>query len=473
MPGKILILDSVPTNRIVLKVKLSTAFYQVVLASSLQDARLLIRRGAPDLILIGTTATDSDAGLAQCQALKQAAPSAAIPILMMTDDASRSFRKQALAAGADHVFCKPVDESALLARIRALLRLREGEEDAALHQRTTGALGFAEAQTAFTGPARVLFATPDSRTALTWRNRLKPLAPYHLDHKPISEALRGIGRLSAPDTFVIALDDQAPEDGLRLLAEIRARSATRHSGVLVVLSRGSTRAEIDALDLGANDVMEDGFDAEEMALRLASIIKRKRFRDGLRRNLREGLEAAVTDPLTGLYNRRYALPHLERLAAFSARGNRDFAVMVADLDHFKAINDRYGHAAGDAVLVSVAQRLRKGLRPVDLLARIGGEEFLIVLPATSRSGARDKADELCRLIGDDPVTLKKKDLRIPVTVSIGVAMARDHTGTTQASGAALLEEADQALYRAKSTGRNQVLLTKPGKDRDNAAALGQ
>ena len=473
MPGKILILDGVPTNRIVLKVKLSAAFYQVVQANTLKDAQLLIRRGAPDLILIGTTASDCDNGLAQCRALKQAAPSASIPVLMMSDDVSRAFRNQALSAGAEHVFAKPVDESALLARIRALLRLREGEDDVALQQRSNQALGFAEAPTSFDGPAHVLFATPDSRTALTWRNRLKPIVPYQMGHKPLSEALRGIGRLSSPDSFVIALDNQAPEDGLRLLAEIRARSATRHSGVLVVLPPGSTRAEIDALDLGANDVMEDGFDAEEMALRLAAIIKRKKFRDGLRQNLRDGLEAAVTDPLTGLYNRRYALPHLERLTEFSARGKRDFAVMVADLDHFKAINDRYGHAAGDAVLVAVAERLRKGLRPVDLLARIGGEEFLIVLPATSRSAARDKADELCRLIGDEPVTLKKQDLRIPVTVSIGVAMARDHAATGDTSGASLLEEADRALYRAKSTGRNQVLLTDPNKSRDDAAALGQ
>ena len=471
MPGKILILDSVPTNRIVLKVKLSAAFYQVVQASTLKDAQLLIRRGTPDLILIGTTAPDDGDGLALCRALKQAVPSAPIPVLMMTDDASRAFRKEALAAGADHVFCKPVDESALLTRIRALLRLREGEEDVALQHRTTQALGFAESQAGFEGPARILFATPDSRTGLTWRNRLKPLAPYHMDHKPIGEALRGIGRLSSPDTFVIALDDQAPEDGLRLLAEIRARAATRNSGVLVVLPPGSNRAEVDALDLGASDVMEDGFDAEEMSLRLASIIKRKRFRDGLRQNLREGLEAAVTDPLTGLYNRRYALPHLERLAEFGGHGNREFAVMVADLDHFKTINDRYGHAAGDAVLVSVAERLRKCLRPVDLLARIGGEEFLIVLPAITRKAASDTAAELCRLIGETPVTLKKKDLQIPVTVSIGVAVAGDHFDATENSGAALLEEADRALYRAKSTGRNQILLTGPGKDHGGVEVL--
>ncbi|WP_164727009.1 diguanylate cyclase [Shimia sediminis] len=473
MPGKILILDSVPTNRIVLKVKLSAAFYQVVQANTLKDAQLLIRRGLPDLILIGTAAAGDDDGLAACKALKKAAPSAGIPLLMMSDDSSRAFRKQALEAGADHVFAKPVDESALLARIRALLRLREGEEDVALPHRTSQALGFAEAQAGFDGPAQVLFATPDSRTALTWRNRLKPLVPYHMAHKPVSEALRGIGRLSSPDSFVIALDEKAPEDGLRLLAEIRARAATRHSGVLIILPPGCDRAEVDALDLGASDVMEDGFDAEEMALRLATIIKRKRFRDGLRQNLRDGLEAAVTDPLTGLYNRRYALPHLERLAEFSAHGNRNFAVMVADLDHFKAINDRYGHAAGDAVLVNVAHRLRDGLRPVDLLARIGGEEFLIVLPATSRAVASAKAAELCRLIGETPVTLKKKDLCIPVTVSIGVAMARDHLNAVDASGAALLEEADQALYRAKSTGRNQVLLTGPGNAGGSAAAARQ
>lgn len=459
MPGKILILDNVPTNRIVLKVKLSSAFYQVVQASTLTEALLLIRRSMPDLILIGTAAAGEGGALKNCAALKKATPGTEIPVLMISDDGSGAFRRQALAAGADHVFSKPVEEAPLLARIRALLRLREVENDLSFSDRNSLVTGLAEtAQASFEGPTNVLFATPDVRTAISWRSRLKPLVPYGLSHKPLRETLQGIGHIDAPDSFVIALDASAPEEGLRLLAEIRARPATRNSVVLVVLPEGHGESQVNALDLGASDVMVDGFNAEEMALRLATIIKRKRFHDRLRKNLREGLEAAVTDPLTGLHNRRFAIPHLERLAEFSRRGKRDFAVMVADLDHFKTINDRFGHAVGDAVLIDVAARLRSALRPVDMLARIGGEEFLIVLPATGREAARRKAAELCQLIGETPVPINKKDLHVPVTISIGVAMARDCSKYADASGTTLLEEADAALYRAKSTGRNQILV---------------
>ncbi|WP_299349959.1 diguanylate cyclase [uncultured Shimia sp.] len=472
MPGKILIFDSVPTNRIVLKVKLSAAFYQVVQAGTLKEVQMLVRRGAPDLILIGNVASGTRERLEDVRVLRQTAESMQIPILMIAEHVSRDLRVKALKAGADHIFEKPVDESALLARIRALLRLREANEDLSPRARVAQSLGFAEASPpAFETCAQVLFATSEARLGLSWCTRLKPIVPYALSHKPVAEALQGLQRLSAPDSFVIALDEATPEDGLRLLAEIRARAATRNCGVLVVVPLGCDSAQTDALDLGASDVMTEGFDPEEMSLRLAAIIKRKRLRDTLRRNVREGLEAAVTDPLTGLHNRRFALPHLDRVAEFSRRGHHNFAVMVADLDHFKAINDRYGHTTGDAVLVAVAERLREALRPIDLLARIGGEEFLIVLPATTLETARFTATQLCARIGEDPVHLKKKDLQVPATISIGVALAQDNARGALYSGADLLDEADRALYRAKSTGRNQVFFTSQSAPNASGAAM--
>lgn len=461
MPGKILILDSVPTNRIVLKVKLSSAFYQVVQAGTLKEALALIRRSPPDLVVIGSGQCREDA-LNACKTLKASAFGADVPVLLLNEHPVREFFLDALRAGADHVFAKPVDEAALLARIRSLLRARDTQDDLRLRDRTSRALGFAEvAQSDFDGRASILFATPDSATGLCWRNKLKPLVPYAMTHKPLRDALQGLGRISAPDGFVVALDASAPDEGLRLLAEIRSRTATRDAGVLVVMPTGCEAVQVDALDLGANDVMVGGFDPEEMALRLATIIKRKRLRDRLRRNVKEGLEAAITDPLTGLFNRRYAIPHLKRIAEFSGRSKRDYAVMIADLDHFKSINDRFGHAAGDVVLSTIAQRLRTTLRPVDLLARIGGEEFLIALPATGREKASDIAVNLCEVVGSHPVAITNKDLQIPVTISIGVAMASDHIESKEDFGTSLLEHADRALYGAKATGRNQVTLESP------------
>ncbi len=465
MPGKILILDNVATNRIVLKVKLSTAFFHVVQASSLHEAQTLIRRSAPDLIVIGTGPDDKDS-LKACKILHSPSPGLIIPILILSEHPTRKFFLEALRAGAHHVFASPVDEAALLARIRSLLRARDAQDDLRLRDRATRVFGFAEtAQAEFDRPAQIFLATPEADTGLRWRDRLRPIVPYAMSHKPVREALRGMGRIVAPDAFVVALGENCPEEGLRLLAEIRARPSTRNAGILVVLPQTCDALQVNALDLGANDVMIGTFDAEEMALRLATIIQRKRLRDRLRRNVQEGLEAAVTDPLTGLFNRRYALPHLKRIAEYSRQESSDYAVMVADLDHFKTINDRFGHSAGDAVLKAIAQRLRDSLRPVDLLARIGGEEFLIVLPATGRTEATEVASRLCMLVGSTPVAIKSRDLQIPVTISIGVAMASDHLGISGEKGGdlgtGLLERADRALYGAKSTGRNQVTLDTP------------
>jgi two-component system cell cycle response regulator len=188
--------------------------------------------------------------------------------------------------------------------------------------------------------------------------------------------------------------------------------------------------------------------------------------DQLRATVRTGLKAAVSDPLTGLHNRRYAMPHLARVAEHAAATGRSFAVMVADLDHFKQINDLYGHSAGDAVLVEAARRLRENLRGVDLVARIGGEEFLIVMPATPLSEARIAASRLCRKIGSEGFVVPGVKYPIEVTVSIGVTMGGMHNlkgvGTGSQDANTLLDAADKALYEAKMHGRNQVnMATRP------------
>jgi two-component system cell cycle response regulator len=161
----------------------------------------------------------------------------------------------------------------------------------------------------------------------------------------------------------------------------------------------------------------------------------------------------------------------------ATRTDKPFAVMIADLDHFKSINDRFGHAVGDAVLIDVAQRLRRNLRAVDLVARFGGEEFLIVMPNTGLKAARTAARRLCSAVQETPVMknpvasdIQPASLVPPlhVTISIGVAIAGDPDTApflpdmVQADTVArLLDAADQALYKAKDKGRNCVRMSRP------------
>lgn len=459
MPGKLLIVDSIATNRIVLKVRLSKAFYEVYQAESAAEAQRELARHTIDLVLINDQLEDCDA-IDLCRTLRDSKATKHLPIVMISShDANRSVRLSALKAGANDVLTRPLDDVVLLARLRSLMRSRETVEENQLRERTSQALGFAESTASFTpAPSSIHLATHDTATSQRWAALLKPMLPYTIVPKIHGETLKDIIQTSAPDVVVIAMDHRAPETGLRLVAEIRARARTRHAAILVVLDDNRRDTLVDAMDLGAHDVMVHGFDAEEMALRISALVSQKKLSDRLRANVSSGLQAAVTDPLTGLFNRRYALPHLTRLMEQARRRQRQVAVMLADLDHFKSVNDQFGHAAGDAVLTEAAHRMRENLRAVDLVARIGGEEFLIVMPDTCPKQAQDTAARLCQLMRSEPVVVPDQNVSVPVTMSLGIAMVGADAETEPAED--VIRRADKALYEAKSLGRDQVCVAK-------------
>ena len=389
MPGKLLIVDSIATNRIVLKVRLSKAFYEVFQSANSADANLILTREAIDLVLVNGNLQNEDA-IAFCKALRANPATSHVPILMIANHPDRKFRLNALRAGVNDVLVRPLDDVFLLARLLSLLRNLETAEESKLRERTGSAFGFAEAQTGFAKQAKVHLATQDSAKSVRWAAILRAITPYKFVPEVHSETLKSIAKGDAPDVFVISVDFQKPDTALRLVAEIRARASTRHAGILVVVDDERRRILVDAMDLGAHDVMIHGFDPDEMSLRISTLVSQKRLSDRLRNNVNIGLEAAVTDPLTGLFNRRYALPHVERLCDRAKLKKQQFAIMMADLDNFKQVNDQFGHATGDVVLTEAAKRLRENLRPVDLVARIGGEEFLIAMPALLHKSHRER-----------------------------------------------------------------------------------
>lgn len=452
MSGKLLIVDNVSTNRMTMKTRLSGAFYDVSQAQNLTEARQQIWCNAPDLLMINAKMPDEDP-LRFCRNLRASPKTAHLPVLLLTAKDDRGYRIRALKAGADDVLVRPVESDILLPRLRSLMRRNEYNDDSLVPEETARALGLAENQTGFEARASVLIATQDSTTAALWTHLLKAKAPYDFSAQILDDALRSVTQSPAPDVFVIMPDAAQPDVSLRLIAEIRARSATRHSSVLVVLTNQTQSLHGDALDLGAQDVMKSGFDAEEMALRISKLVQHKRLTDRLRDNLKNGLHAAVTDPLTGLFNRRYALTHLARIAEQAAVKDGSFAVMMADLDRFKCVNDRFGHKAGDAVLIETANRLRSALRPVDLVARLGGEEFLIAMPDVTQHVAKRFADQVCTMMRNTPVQIPGMNIGLPITLSVGVTLGGNHN--YDRSIERLIQTADQALYSAKSKGRDQ------------------
>ncbi len=474
MSGQILIVDTVATNRIVLKVKLASAFLKVEQASTAAQAIARLQINLPDIIILGGNMPDMSV-LDMCRRLKACERTSQIPLIVVSDDPKRQTRLDTLRAGADEFLTKPVADDGLLARIRSLMRARDSLVEMRLRDSIAHMPGLADPRAGFEVPAAVVLAAQTGKQGQHWRAMLGPRVPYRLRKTTVEDAIRDMSQYPTPDAFVVAVCISCPEVGLRFLAELRSRRKTRHAAVLVVLDHDDDLTSINALDLGANDVMSGPFDSEEAALRLDAIIQRKRLTDRLRQSVEAGLSAAVTDSLTGLYNRRYALPKLSRIAQQSGQLGEEFAVMVADLDHFKSVNDKYGHTSGDIVLSEVARRLRAALGEADLIARIGGEEFLVVLQRTSPRKAEEVAARLCEIVRKDPVYIRDRDIQIPVTISIGVAMAApNHLSLADerlhqmalcsdecATATRLIDLADQALYGAKAEGRDQFTLCRP------------
>ena len=460
MSGKILVVDDVATNRIVMKVKLASACYRVLQATGGRQALIMARREQPDLILLDVLMPDLD-GFAVCSALKSDPSTAHIPIIMVTAMADTEARLRGLQAGAEDFLTKPLDEVTLLARVRSLLRRQSSADDRRVLDQTREALGTPRAplDRAADAQLRVGVIAPTKRAGMAWQRKLASRLGCDIAITSREAALAA--SKNQPDLFLIEASATAPNEALQTVADLRARPSSRHAALVVILPAQAERIGAQALDQGAKEVLSQGVDAEELAYRLGTQLRAKRAADQRRAEVEAGLKLAVIDPLTGLFNRRYALNHLENIASRAKRTGRAFAVMMLDFDHFKTINDRFGHAAGDQVLAEAALRLREKLRAMDLIARLGGEEFLIVLPDTTQASAERIAQRTRALIGNTPI-LESSDGRgetVSATVSIGLAMGGKPHGSP--GPAALLDLADRALYAAKSAGRNRTKIAPP------------
>jgi two-component system cell cycle response regulator len=242
-------------------------------------------------------------------------------------------------------------------------------------------------------------------------------------------------------------------DGLRLLAQLRAGEPSRLAPILLVADQAQLPRLAKGLDLGANDYVLRPLDRNELIARARTQVRRKRLQDRLEENYQKSLSLALTDGLTGVYNRRYLDAHLDGLFRHIPDGAAGPALLIFDIDWFKRVNDTYGHAAGDAVLREIAARAGRHVRAFDLVARYGGEEFVVVMPETPLPVALLVAERLRAALAEKPVLVGEAPLELQVTVSIGVAATRD-PGETAAS---LLRRADEALYAAKTEGRNRVV----------------
>lgn len=464
MTGRILIVDDVATNRIVMKVKLSAARYDVIPAASGAEALEIAVSGGIDIIIMDMMMPGMS-GAETCRRLRSDPATATIPVILVTASEDMDARMDGLSAGADDFLSKPVDELALLARVRSLLRSRGEEQEF----RDRGGDMIEMARATMTGmgesPATGFAAKPavsEGRIALiggttaTWlpvqRDRLRPLFRETVSIMNRDVAL-AVSADVTPDLFLIDADLSARNDGLRLMSELRSRPATRHAAFVILLPKGDSERAATALDLGAADVSYHPFSADEISMRIRTQLSRKRRADRMRDTLESGLKMAMFDSLTGLHNRHYGLHQLELVATRCRAQGIRAGLILMDIDHFKQVNDTYGHPTGDRVLARVAQTLQSSLRAEDVIARIGGEEFLAILPDTDLRNVRAVAERLRFAIEDMNVTLPDGSA-LSVTLSLGAGLLGegDHASTEA------LARIDRALYSAKDGGRNCVRL---------------
>lgn len=419
MSGRILIADSVATNRILMNMKLSGASYDVMQAETGAEVLLLATQNPPDLFVISDTLQDLDS-VQVCKALRANPTTCDVPIITITTTSDNEDRLASIQAGADEVLVKPVDDKILLARVRNLLRRRVAQQEQLLRRGTALELGFNEPPQNFSPKSRVMIVATDQKTADHWFGLLANKISGSLTPTTSDRLLKLTSKPnSSPDLIILTADN---ETGLTLLAELRSRSETRNSAIIVIHPVDDRQTAVSAMDMGADDLLQPDCTPTEMALRSNRQLARKLQADHLRNSIESDLKLAMIDPLTGLYNRRYALPHLSRVSSRAEESQRPFAVMILDLDRFKRINDVHGHAAGDSVLVEIANRIKSNLRSVDLVARIGGEEFLIVMPDTNQTEARATAERLRRVTATEPISIASQSEGINVTLSIGFSI---------------------------------------------------
>ena len=450
MTARVLVVDDIPANVKLLQARLEAEYFEVLTASSGLEALDICARERVDVVLLDVMMPGMD-GFEVCRHLKASSATHHVPVVMVTALDQSADKVQGLESGADDFLTKPVDDIALVTRVRSLARLKMLNDEMLMRASTSRKLGLADddalERVLSGGRGRVLVVDEP-------RSAARVIAALERAHDAIAgadpQAALMMVAESNFDLLIVSLNLGAA-DGLRLCSQVRSLDRTRHMPIIIIVDPGDDARLLRALDMGVNDYLMRPIDRHELLARVNTQIKRKRYSEYLRNRLQESVELSIIDPLTGLYNRRYMEGHLKTLMAEARRSGRSLSVLVADIDHFKRVNDTYGHDAGDAVLKEFSERFRRYTRGIDLACRLGGEEFLIIMPETDMGLARQVGERVRASMAAMPFRIGP-DLEIPVTASVGLATLEGPDDTAEA----IFKRADNALYTAKRLGRNRV-----------------
>lgn len=450
--ARILIVDDIPTNVRLLEARLSAEYYDVVTASSGPDALAIMNESDVDIVLLDVMMPDMD-GFEVCRRIKANPRTQHVPVVMITALDQPSDRVNGLDAGADDFLTKPVDDVQLMARFKSLARLKSLTDELRARAMTGQQIAIEDAIRAMdkinTTGGSILIVDTDQRHAERIKHYLTPEHDVDILTQPADAVFQVTGAHYELALVAMSLTDFDP---LRVCSQIRTLEHTRTLPIILIADDADKPRVVRALDLGVNDFISRPVERNELAARVRTQIRRQRYATELRQSVSNTMALAVTDDMTGLYNRRYFDRHLGVMLGKAQSQERDMALMILDIDHFKSVNDTYGHDIGDAVLREFAARLKRNIRGVDLACRFGGEEFVVLMPDTDYVQAELVAERVRQSISERVFEVNA-GRPLAVTVSAGVTLNETASDTPES----LIKRADVALYRAKREGRNRVV----------------
>ncbi len=458
MSARVLVVDDIFPNVKLLEAKLKREYFDVITAGSGQEALEKVKTETPDIILLDVMMPEMD-GYEVCRRLKSDPETAHIPVVMVTALTENEDRVKGLDLGADDFLSKPVNDVALFSRVRSLVRLKMTIDEWRVRENTANQFGVSEKSK--------VTEIPHSHGNILLVNDVDFETDKILDSlkqdahtvEAVTEGMQAIDLVKERDFDMIIVSlNLTSEDGLRLCSYFKSNEKTRSTPLMMITEESDIDKVAQGLEMGAHDYVMRPLDRNEVIARVRSQIRRKRYQEQLRSNYEENLNLAVKDTLTGLFNRRYLMTHFTRLLQNARDNEKDLCVLMFDLDKFKSVNDTYGHNVGDEVLKTFADRVSDKVRSFDLFARMGGEEFIAILPNITQELAIQIADRLRYEVEKDLFPVSTEEGLLKVTTSIGAAIIKAGDASVEEA----LKRADDALYKAKETGRNVVVFDQIG-----------
>jgi len=457
--SRILVVDDDPMN-----VKLVTAIlqkdrYECFKAFHGAEALEQVHTNHPDLILLDVMMPVMD-GYEVTRELKRDPLTAGIPIIMITALNGSEDKARGLECGADEFLTKPVNSAELRARVKSMLRLKQYRDQLLLRSRSAKSFDpqAPPVITAGQGMRRqhVLLVEDSEKDLRLLSSQIQSQA---YDVSVVQDGEEALQIILAGEIDLVLLDIFLPGmDGFDVCRKIKESAATRDIQVALITCLKDLEGKIKGMEIGADDYLVKPVDSRELTARIKALLAKKSYLDRLHTHYEQALSSAISDGLTGLYNQTYFKKYLDLELKRSRRQKYPTSLLMLDLDDFKALNDRYGHPAGDRVLQDIARIIKDSVREVDLVARYGGEEFAVVLPYADTEGALTVANRILETVR---AYRPDGDLAGPiegVTISIGLASCPVDSDQPDT----LIQAADRMLYTAKSSGKNRIVVAENG-----------